>query len=118
VLGHTVDAGGMGDGERVLDLVAEHPATAHFIATKLCRKFVADDPPPALVNKISAVFSETHGDLSAIYEAIFVSPEFWSDAAFDSKIKTPLELSASAMRALGATVTSEVELQPQLTRMG
>jgi uncharacterized protein (DUF1800 family) len=118
VLGHTVDAGGMGDGERVLDLVAEHPSTARFIATKLCRKFVSDDPPPALVTKIAAVFSETHGDLSAVYEAIFVSPEFWSAGAFDSKIKTPLELSASAMRALGATVTSDVALQPQLTRMG
>ena len=64
------------------------------------------------------MFSETHGDLSAVYEAIFVSPEFWSDAAFDSKIKTPLELSASAMRALGATVTQRGELQPQLARMG
>jgi uncharacterized protein (DUF1800 family) len=118
VLGHTIDAGGIGDGEKVLDLVAEHPSTARFIATKLCRKFVADDPPPSLVTKIAAVFSETHGDLSAVYEAIFVSPEFWSDAAYDSKIKTPLELSASAMRALGATVSSDVELQPQLTRMG
>jgi uncharacterized protein (DUF1800 family) len=118
VLGHIIDAGGIGDGERVLDLVAEHPSTARFIATKLCRKFVSDDPPPSLVTRIASVFSETHGDLAAVYEAIFVSPEFWSDASYESKIKTPLELSASAMRALGATVSSDIELQPQLTRMG
>jgi uncharacterized protein (DUF1800 family) len=118
VLGHLLQAGGMRDGEEVLDVVAAHPSTARFIAKKLCRKFVADAPPDDLVERVAETFSRTHGDLKSVYEAIFIAPEFWTDAAFASKVKTPFELAASALRAVGATLSEDVDLGPQLTRMG
>ncbi len=78
VLGTTIDAGGEGDGEAVLDLLAAHPATATFIATKLTRRFVADDPPPALVARAAATFTRSRGDLRAVVRTILTSPEFLS----------------------------------------
>ncbi len=105
VLGTAIPAGGgRNDGELVLDLLARHPSTARFVATKLCRRFVADDPPPALVARVAAVFARTDGDLRSVYAAIFSSPEFWSDEAYRAKTKTPLELAASSVRALGGSV--------------
>src|SRR5262249_746479 len=68
VLGHTIEAGGIDDGERVLDIVAEHPSTAHFVAVKLCQKFVADEPPRDLVDRTAITFTRTHGNLGAVYE--------------------------------------------------
>jgi len=110
--------GGEHDGEAVLDLVANHPATARFIARKLCTKFVADDPSTALVDRVADVFTKSGGDLSATYEAIFFSDEFWADAADGSKTKTPLEVAASAVRAVGAQLTVETDLPRWVARMG
>jgi uncharacterized protein (DUF1800 family) len=76
LLGTTIDAGGEADGEAVLDLLAAHPSTATFIATKLARRFVADDPPPALVKRAAATFTSSHGDLRAVVRTILTSPEF------------------------------------------
>jgi uncharacterized protein (DUF1800 family) len=105
VLGTVIPAsGGRADAELVLDLLARHPSTARFVATKLCRRFVSDDPPAALVARVASVFTRTGGDLRFVYAEIFSSPEFWSDAAYRSKTKTPLELAASAVRALGGRV--------------
>jgi len=105
VLGAVIPAGGgRGDGEKVLDLLAAHPETARFVSEKLCRRFVSDDPPPALVARVADVFRATGGDLRSVYAAIFSSPEFWSDEAFGAKTKSPLELAASAVRALGGRV--------------
>ena len=121
VLGMVIPAGGgREDGERVLDLLARRPATARFVATKLCRRFVADDPPPALVARVAAVFARTDGDLGSVYAAIFSSPEFWSDAAFAAKTKSPLEFAASAVRALGGSVDPEraAPLARQVALMG
>jgi uncharacterized protein (DUF1800 family) len=110
--------GGQEDGERVLDLVASHPSTARFIATKLIRKFVADEPPAALVEKVSAVFLKTGGHLPSVYAAIFSSDEFWSDGAFASKTKTPLEFAVSAVRAFGGTTNGDMALAQAVERMG
>ncbi len=110
--------GGQEDGERVLDLLANHPATARFLATKLARKFVSDDPPASLVDRIAEVFLATRGHLPSVYAAIFSSPEFWSDRAFASKIKTPLEFAASAIRAVGGSTTGDIALAQALDRMG
>jgi len=104
VLGQVIPAnGGQADGEKVLDLIASSPATAGHIAEKLCRRLVADDPPPALVKRVSAVFQDTDGDLRKVVEAIISSPEFYSSA--HAKIKSPFEFAVSAVRAAGGHVT-------------
>jgi uncharacterized protein (DUF1800 family) len=119
VLGVEIPAGGgIEDGERVLDLLATHPATAHFIARKLAQKFVMDAPPPALVERVAQVFLRTHGDLTATYRALFESPEFWSEAARATKVKTPLEFTVSAVRVLGGTTAGDVPMVQALNRMG
>jgi uncharacterized protein (DUF1800 family) len=119
VLGHTIPpGGGMEDGERVLDLLAAHPSTAHFLARKLAQKFVADDPPPSLVERLARTYLETHGNLTSVYLALFQSPEFWSDPAFDGKTKTPLEFAVSSVRALGGTTYGDAPLIKALDGMG
>ena len=103
VLGHRLAAGrGIEDGEEVLDIVARHPATARFIARKLAIRFVSDDPPPALVERAAATFSRTNGDIRETVRTIVTSPEFFSRAAYRAKVKSPFELVASALRAIGA----------------
>jgi uncharacterized protein (DUF1800 family) len=101
VLGTTIPAGGgQEDGLAVIDLLARHPSTARFIATKLVRRFVRDDPPKALVDRVAGVFRKTDGDIRAVLVAIFASPEFISADTYHAKTKTPLEVVASAVRAL------------------
>jgi uncharacterized protein (DUF1800 family) len=119
VLGLEIPAGGgMEDGERVLDLLATHPSTAHFVARKLAERFVMDSPPPALVERVAQEFLRTRGDLTATYRALFASPEFWSDAARGSKVKTPLEFTISAVRSLGGETAGDVPILQALARMG
>jgi uncharacterized protein (DUF1800 family) len=101
VLGHVIPAGGgEQDGLQVIEILVHHPATARFIATKLVRRFVADDPPPALVERAAATFQRTNGNIRAVLLTIFTAPEFWSAEAYRAKIKTPMEVVASAVRAL------------------
>ncbi len=95
--------GGVRDGEMVLDLLASHPATATHIATKLCRRFVADEPPAALVRRVAEAFTRTKGDLRATYEALFLSPEFFAPENIGAKTKSPFEFAASALRAADAS---------------
>src|SRR5262249_32940949 len=118
VLGHQLAAGrGIEDGEEVLDILSRAPATARFIATKLARHFVSDDPPPALVDRCASTFSKTDGDIAETMRCIATSPEFFSRAAYRAKVKTPFELVASSLRALGApadTTTRSAALVNQL----
>lgn len=103
VLGHMLAAGrGVEDGDAVLDILARDPRTARFIAHKLAVRFVSDEPPPALVERAAAVFLRTDGDIREVVRAIVTSQEFFSRAAFHSKVKSPFELVASALRAVGA----------------
>jgi uncharacterized protein (DUF1800 family) len=119
LLGQTIPAGGgMDDGERVLDILAASPSTAHFLARKLAQKFVADEPPQALVERLARTYLDTHGDLSAVYVALFRSAEFWSEQAFNGKTKTPLEFAVSAVRALGGTTYGDAPLMKALDGMG
>ena len=107
VLGKKLPAGrGIEDGRDVLALVAQHPATARHLATKLAVRFVADEPPPALVDRLAQTYQASGGDLRAVTRALAYSPEFWSRDARASKIKSPFEVAVSAVRALGADVTS------------
>ncbi len=94
--------GGVKDGERALDMLASHPATARRIATKLCQRFVADEPPAALVDRVAKVFLESKGDLRATYAAIFFAPEFFAAETMRTKTKSPFEFAASSLRASGA----------------
>ena len=100
VLGVTIPAGGgMSDGLRVIDILAHHPSTAPFISKSLAIRFVSDDPPEALVGRWPQRFSKTDGDLREVMRTMIYSPEFWDPANFRSKMKSPLEMVASAVRA-------------------
>ena len=105
VLGVTIPAGGgESDGEKVLDILAHHPATAHFISKKLAMRFVADDPPAALVDRMADTFLKTDGDIRQVMLTMIDSKEFWSVGAYRSKVKSPLEMVASAVRAMNGNV--------------
>jgi uncharacterized protein (DUF1800 family) len=107
VLGHQIPAGGgMNDGEMVLNILCEQPACAHFISRELCQRFVGDDPPAALVDRIAGVFTQTGGDLRQVTGAILSSPEFLSPSTYGNKIKSPLEFAVSAVRASDSTLIS------------
>src|SRR5215216_5582917 len=119
VLGHKIPAGGgIKDGLMVLDILAHHPSTAKFIATKLVRHFVADNPPASLVDRVAAVFTKSDGDLRETLKAIFFSNEFNSREAYRAKIKRPFELVVSAMRTLGADTNGGPGTHQWIARMG
>ena len=98
VLGLKIKGGGVEEGERLLAMLARHPSTAKFIAVKLVRRFVADDPPPALVGRVAATFLESGGDIRQVLATLLRSAEF--KAAAGRKVKRPLEYAVSAARAL------------------
>jgi len=103
VLGHALPAGqGLADGETVLDVVARHPATARFIARKLCVRFVSDSPPPALVDRAAATFMRTDGDIREVVRTIVTSHEFYAAVTSRTKVKSPFEFVVSAFRAMNA----------------
>jgi len=119
VLGHAITAGGgMEDGLRVLDILAHHPSTARFLSLKLAKRFVADDPPPTLVNRMAETFVKSDGDLREVMRTMLRSPEFWSEGAYRAKVKTPFEMIASAVRATNADVTSAFLLSNELQKLG
>jgi uncharacterized protein (DUF1800 family) len=119
VLGVTIPAGGgQSDGEMVLDIVAHSPATAHFISKKLAMRFVADEPPASLVERMAATFTKTDGDLRAVMKTMLESKEFWSQGAYQSKLKSPLEMVASAVRAVNGEVDYAFPLANQVGQLG
>jgi uncharacterized protein (DUF1800 family) len=119
VLGQKIPAaGGLEDGLKVIDILVKHPSTAKFIATKLARKFVMDEPTPELVNRLAAAFTKSNGDIKTTLRAVFTSPEFNSPAAHRAKIKTPFELAVSSIRALGGDTDGGPALAQWLNRMG
>lgn len=97
VLGNRYTQNGMSQGEAVLRDLAAHPSTARHIATKLVRHFTADDPPPAMIDRIADVFLETNGDLPSVHAALVTASEPWQSAF--AKYKTPQEFVISAFRA-------------------
>lgn len=119
ILGQRFAAGhGEDEGERVLDIVARHPSTARFITTKLARHFVSDDPPPALIDRCAATFKKSDGDIRRTLECVITSPEFFSRAAYRSKVKTPFELVASALRAVNAEPDTTPRTAQIVARLG
>ncbi len=119
VLGGTIPAGGgLQDGEKVLDILARHPSTAHFISRKLAQRFVADEPPAALVDRMAQTFLKSDGDLRDVMKTMLESKEFWSLGAYRSKMKSPLEMVASAVRAVNGNVDYAFALASQVAQLG
>ena len=114
VLGHKIKENGEKEGVQVLDILAHHASTAHFISSKLALRFVSDNPPPALVNQMARTFLKTNGDLREVMRTMFRSQEFWAPEAYRAKIKTPFEFVVSAIRA---TQTEVIETQPLLNTL-
>jgi len=118
VMGKSIAENGVNEGLEVLDLLAKSPATARFISTKLARRFVADDPPPALVETMAQKFLSSDGDIKEVLRTMVHSKEFWSPDVYRKKVKTPLEFVASAVRATGTQVQNPVPIVQALSKMG
>jgi uncharacterized protein (DUF1800 family) len=119
VLGHTIRAGGgIDDGEQVLDIVANHPATARHIAFKLAQRFISDTPPASVVDRAAERFRATRGDLREVLRTIVTSAEFREPSVRSVKVKTPFEYVVSALRATNAEVTSPMPIARALQGMG
>jgi uncharacterized protein (DUF1800 family) len=119
VLGVTIPAGGgQEDGFKVLDILAHSPATAHFISKSLAIRFVSDNPPESLVAKMAATFTSTDGDLREVMSTMLKAPEFWDPANFRSKVKSPLEMVVSAVRAVNADVDFIQQMNGTMTQLG
>ena len=108
----------MNDGIEVLQLLAHQPATARFVALRLAQRFVADDPPPALVDRMAKTFLETDGDLRKVVQTMLLAREFWSEGAYQAKVKDPFEMVVSAVRATNADVTSAFLLINAIRKLG
>ncbi len=118
VLGHRFGPnGGMEEGEAAIRLLARHPATARHLADELCRRLVADEPPPALVDRVAARFLATGGDLTETVRAIVTSPEFFDPPSYRAKIKSPFEYAVSAVRAVGGSTDGRA-LGREVAEMG
>ena len=118
VLGTTIPANGEREGLELLHLLATSPATARFISTKLAIRFVSDDPPPALIDRMTAAWLKSNGDLHVVLRTLFHSPEFWAPSAYREKVKTPLEFVVSALRASNADISNPTALVASLDRLG
>lgn len=119
VLGHVIkEGGGIEDGEKVLRILAHHPATAHHICFELAQRFVADAPPPALVDRMAQTFLSKDGDLREVMKTMLNSAEFWSEGAYLGKIKSPFEFVVSAVRALDVDLDDAFVLSNQLAALG
>ena len=118
VLGKKIHSGGMKDGEQVIELLSKNPNTAKFISTKLARRFVSDNPPPALVARMAKTFHKSDGDIREVMRTMIYSPEFWSREAYRAKVKTPYELVVTSVRALGTDVDTPMPLVQWVARIG
>ncbi|HEY5054660.1 MAG TPA: DUF1800 family protein [Acidobacteriaceae bacterium] len=118
VLGKSIQEDGMKEGLEVLHMLATSPATAKFISTKLAVRFVSDDPPQTLVDKMSQAYLKSDGDIKTVLRTMFEAPEFWSPAVERAKVKTPEEFVVSAVRASGAQVNNSLALVAALDKLG
>jgi uncharacterized protein (DUF1800 family) len=119
VLGHVIkEGGGIEDGEKVLKILAHHPATAHHIAFELAQRFVSATPPPALVDRMAQTFLDTGGDLRDVMKTMLNSSEFWTQGAYLAKTKSPLEFAISAVRVLDVDLDDAFVLSNRLTALG
>jgi uncharacterized protein (DUF1800 family) len=119
VLGRRIAAGGgKKDGDEVLALLARHPSTARFIATKLARRFIADEPPKSAVERAAKRFTDTDGDIREVVRSIVTSPEFFAAEAQRAKVKSPFEFVVSAVRATGTVAGNGQALVQAVRNLG
>ena len=119
VLGVRFPAGhGMDEGVRLLKLLADLPATMHHVSSKLCQKFVNDDPPDGCIDDAVAAWKRSHGDIREVLGAIVTGPDFWAPQNRGAKVKTPLEFVVSAVRAVGADPDTTPRLAQVVARLG
>jgi len=119
VLGHVFPAGGgYEEGVELLEMLAHHPSTARFICRKIAVRFVSDDPPQSLIDKMAKTFLQKDGDIRQVLITMVTAPEFWSPAAIREKTKSPFELAIGAVRSLHATIDEPYPLYSWITRMG
>lgn len=118
VMGRTFHDDGMKEGEKALDMLAADPHTAHHISLELAEYFVADNPPPALVDRMANEWQSSGGNIRAVLQTMIYSSEFWSKEAYRAKVKTPFELVASTARALNADVEVTLPLTQWVGRTG
>lgn len=118
ILGHTIKGTGGDEIEKVLDMLAAHPSTAHYISYQLAQYFVDDNPPPALVDKLAQRFTATQGDTRAVLKTLFASQEFWDPKYQNNKFKSPFHYTVSAMRATGMHADQPLALQAFLKTQG
>ncbi len=119
VLGQRIAAGGgIGDAERVLDILAANPSTAKFVAGKLAQRFLGDDPPTAIVNQAAQVFLKTDGSIRETVRSIITSPQFLSPAMYQAKFKSPFEFVAASLRITGAETDANRPVLDWISKMG
>ena len=118
VLGKQFKEDGESEGIKALDMLAHHPSTAHFISKKLAMRFVSDDPPEPLVQRMAQSFRDSDGDIREVLRTMYRAPEFWAPQTYRAKVKTPLEFVVSAVRASGADVQTPQALNNQLQKLG
>src|SRR5215469_16467966 len=118
VLGHRIKPGGEKEGLIVLHMIAHHPSTARFLCTQLAMRFVSDDPPPAIVERMTKTYQKKDGDIREVLKTMLHSPEFWSSAAYHAKLKTPLEFVISSLRTTTADITDAMPIAHQLQNLG
>ncbi|KXK05449.1 MAG: hypothetical protein UZ17_ACD001000639 [Acidobacteria bacterium OLB17] len=118
VLGQKIDEGGINDGLKVIDILVNSEATAKFIAKKLAIKFVSDTPSDAFVGRIADAFHKSHGDIKTTLRAIFTDPEFYAPENYRAKIKSPFELAASSIRAVGGDTNGGRGMLAMLRKLG
>ncbi|OWY31272.1 DUF1800 domain-containing protein [Herbaspirillum robiniae] len=117
-LGKPLAASGYQEGEAALDILAAHPSTARFISTQLAQYFVADKPDPALVQKLAQTFMSTRGDIRAVLQALFDSPQFWARANYQAQFKTPYQFVVSSLRATATPVNNPRPVNGALAQFG
>src|SRR2546428_2733408 len=108
----------MDEGVRLLQLLANHPATMHHVSRQLCQRFVNDDPPDGCVDDAVAAWRRSSGDLREVLRAIFHGPDFWAAENVRAKVKTPLEFVVSAARAAAAEPDTSPRLAQVVARLG
>ncbi len=117
-LDRTIRGSGIDEGEQALDILARSPATARHISYELAQYFVTDDPPPALVERLSARFLSSGGNIRAVLDTLFHSPEFWDQKYYANRFKTPYQFVVSSVRATGATPINFRPLLGEMARLG
>ncbi len=118
LLGQTIKGSGADEVEQALDLLARHPSTARHLSYKLAQYFVNDEPPVSLVKNLAQKFSQTDGNLKAVLETLFQSPEFLNSQFYDSKFKTPYEYVVSLVRAVGINNVNIRQVSGTIAQMG